>query len=116
MSKALLLCVCRGTCPAFQKMNVFEVLNTLRKEQLVDFVALHPQLCADDGDEFLKSFLKNKDIKDLYIAGCDPTMQKKMFRNVFEKSGFDVKKHHAVDIRNMNTKQAVEAIKKLIKN
>jgi len=48
--KGLLLCVCQGTCPSFQNMNIFEILNTIRREGLVDFVAIHPQLCADDGD------------------------------------------------------------------
>lgn len=113
--KGLLLCVCQGTCPSFQKMNVFEVLNELRKEKVFDFVALHPQLCADDGDEFLTNLLANKDIKEIYVAGCDPRMQQKMFRDAFEKAGFDKTKHFAADIRNMDTQQAIEAIKNLLK-
>ncbi|MBC7320211.1 heterodisulfide reductase subunit A-like protein, partial [bacterium] len=28
--KGVILCVCQGTCPSFQQMNIFEVLNTLR--------------------------------------------------------------------------------------
>ena len=97
-------------------MNVFEVLNAIRREGLVDFVALHPQLCADDGDEFLKTFLAGKAIDKLFVAGCDPRMQQKMFRDAFEKAGFSQEKHLAVDIRNMNTEQAVEAIKELIQS
>jgi heterodisulfide reductase subunit A-like polyferredoxin len=113
---ALLLCVCQGTCPSFGSMNVFEVLNAIRREGLVDFVALHPQLCADDGDEFLKTFLAGKAIDKLFVAGCDPRMQQKMFRDAFEKAGFSQEKHLAVDIRNMNTEQAVEALKELIQS
>jgi len=115
MSKGLIICVCQGTCPSFQKMNIFEVMNKIRKEKLFDFVVLHSQLCAEDGDEFLRTLLANKEIKDLYVAACDPLMQQKMFKNAFDKSGFNVKKHHAVDIRNMTTDQAVSAIKKLLK-
>ena len=48
--KGLILCVCQGTCPSFKKMDTFEVLNAIRREKIVDFVSLHPQLCADDGD------------------------------------------------------------------
>lgn len=114
--KGLLLCVCQGTCPSFQKMNVFEVLNAIRRENLVDFVALHPQLCADDGDAYLKTLTKDEQIEKLYIAGCDPAMQKKMYRDAFEESGFDRSKHFGVDIRNMTTEQAVEAIRNVIKN
>ncbi|MGB9789248.1 MAG: heterodisulfide reductase subunit A-like protein [Thermotoga caldifontis] len=114
--KGLLLCVCQGTCPSFQKMNVFEVLNAIRRENLVDFVALHPQLCADDGDMYLKTLTKDGEIEKLYVAGCDPAMQRKMFRDAFEASNFDKSKHLGVDIRNMTTEQAIEAIKNLIKN
>ncbi len=114
--KGLLLCVCQGTCPSFQNMNIFEILNTLRREGLVDFVAIHPQLCADDGDNFLSTLLSNNEkIDKLFVAGCDPKMQIKMFRDAFEKVGFDKTKHFGIDIRNMKTEEAIEAIKKLIK-
>jgi len=114
MKKALLLCVCQGTCPSFQAMNTMEILNRIRRDKLVDMVALHPQLCADDGDVFLSSFLKNSEITHLYVAGCDQTMQRKMFRDAFEKAGFDRSRHFGVDIRNMDTENATNAIKKLI--
>jgi heterodisulfide reductase subunit A-like polyferredoxin len=112
--KGLLLCVCQGTCPSFKQMDIFEVLNTIRRENLVDFVALHPQLCADDGDEFLKALLANKEIDKLFVAGCDPRMQQKMFKDAFKEKGFDPNSHFAIDIRNMKTDEAVNAIKSLI--
>ncbi|MBC7287191.1 MAG: heterodisulfide reductase subunit A-like protein [Armatimonadetes bacterium] len=113
--RGVLLCVCQGTCPSFQQMNVFEVLNTLRREKVVDWVGLHPQLCADDGDAYLLQLLRGaEDLDYLYVAGCDPTMQRKMFRYAFEQAGFDPGKHRGVDIRNMTTEQAVDAIKQLI--
>lgn len=111
--KGLLMCVCQGTCPSFKEMDIFEVLNTIRREKLVDFVALHPQLCADDGDEFFK-VLDYNEIDRLYIAGCDPRMQQKMFGYAFKEKGFNPTHHLAVDIRNMTTEQAIEAIKKII--
>ena len=115
MKKCLLFCVCQGTCPSFNNMNVFEALNTVRRENIVDFVALHPQLCADDGDEFLKVFLANKEIGKLFVAGCDPRMQQKMFKDAFNSAGFDPQNHFAVDIRNMTTEATVNAIKNLVK-
>jgi len=111
----LLLCVCQGTCPSFDKMNIFEVANTLRRERVVDWVAIHPQLCADDGDEYLKDILRGmEDLDYLYVAGCDPTMQKKLFRLAFSEAGFDPAKHKGLDIRDMTTEQVVEAVKELI--
>lgn len=112
--KGLLLCNCQGTCPSFSNMNIFEVINTLRRDKVIDFVAVHPQLCSDDGDVFLKTLLEAKTVDKLYVAGCDPVMQKKMYRDAFEQAGFSSDKHKGVDIRNMSTEQAVEAIKKMV--
>lgn len=114
MSKGLIMCVCQGTCPSFKKMDIFEVLNTIRREKVVDFVSLHPQLCADDGDKYLKTLLQNKDIEKLYVAACDPLMQQKMFRDAFDSASFERSKHIPIDIRNMSTEEAVAAIKKLV--
>ena len=112
--KGLLLCVCQGTCPSFQEMDVFEVGNQLRREKLVDYVAIHPQLCATDGDAFLETLLSGNGTEHLFIAGCDPNMQRKMFRDAFEAAGFNADRAEGVDIRNMTTEQAVAAIKELI--
>jgi len=112
--KGLLLCVCQGTCPSFQQMNIFEVGNAIRREKLVDYISIHPQLCATDGDQFLKTLLEGKTTDELYVAACDPLMQVKMFRDAFEAAGFNKDNLKGVDIRNMTTEQAVQAIKDLI--
>ncbi|GIV63704.1 MAG: heterodisulfide reductase subunit A-like protein [Chloroflexota bacterium] len=112
--KGLLMCVCQGTCPSFQQMNIFEVGNAIRRENLVDYVAIHPQLCSTDGDKFLTTLLTGDMTDKLYIAACDPTMQVKMFRDALEAAGFDKNNIRGVDIRNMNTEQAVDAIKKMV--
>lgn len=114
-NKGLLMCVCQGNCPSFQKMNIFDVGNAIRREKLVDYVAIHPQLCSTDGDKFLTSLLKGDSTDELYVAACDPTMQVKMFRDAMEAAGFSKERIHGVDIRNMDTDQAVVAIKKMIK-
>lgn len=113
MSRGLILCVCQGTCPSFKGMDIFEVLNHFRRNGDFDFVALHPQLCADDGDEFFRVFLSSNKVDKLYIAGCDPKMQSKMFKGIFNETSFKPENHLAVDIRNMDTQQAINAIKEL---
>lgn len=112
--KGLLLCVCQGTCPSFQQMNIFEVGNAIRREKLVDYIAIHPQLCATDGDAFLSTLLGGNTTDELYVAACDPTMQTKMFRDAMSSAGFDPSRLKGVDIRNMTTEQAVQAVKQLI--
>lgn len=109
--KGLMMCVCQGTCPSFKKMEIFEVLSRIRKEKIFDFVSLHPQLCAEDGDQYLRLLLANKKIEKLHVAACDPLMQQKMFRDSFDAISFDKSKHEPIDIRNMSTEEAVSAIK-----
>ncbi|BAT72395.1 heterodisulfide reductase subunit A [Thermosulfidibacter takaii ABI70S6] len=113
-TKGLILCVCEGTCPSFQTMNIFEVMNRVRRERLVDWVDLHPQLCSTDGEVFLKVLLKGSDIDKLYIAGCTGHMQWKLFRDAFEEAGFPREKHVGIEIRNLDTDEAFETIKKAI--
>jgi heterodisulfide reductase subunit A-like polyferredoxin len=109
--KGLIMCVCQGTCPSFQKMSPFEVVNYFRRNKKVDFAVIHPQLCATDGDNFWKVLLsKNENIDKVIVPGCDPVMQKKMFGWVFKELGFDESKFVGVEIRNMSTEEAVKAI------
>ncbi len=115
-NKGLLLCVCQGNCPSFQKMNIFEVGNAIRREKLVDYIAIHPQLCATDGDRFLSTLLAGKSTDELYVAACDPTMQVKMFRDALASAGFSKENIHGVDIRNMDTGQAAEAIRTMVRS
>ena len=115
-NKGLLMCVCQGNCPSFQAMNIFDVGNAVRREKLFDYIAIHPQLCSTDGDKFLSTLLKGDSTDELFVAACDPTMQVKMYRDALDATNFDKEHLHGVDIRNMNTEQAVEAIEKLAKD
>ena len=115
--KGLIMCVCQGTCPSFQKMNVFEVVNYFRKSGKVDFAVIHPQLCAPDGDNFWRVLLGKHDaVSKVVVAGCDPVMQKKMFGWVFRELGFDESKFTGVEIRSMTTEEAIKAIEKALES
>jgi heterodisulfide reductase subunit A-like polyferredoxin len=64
----------------------------------------------EDGERFLLEILKPD---TLYIIGaCDPRMQKKMFRDAFEKAGlsFDALVI-PLDLRAMTTEKALEKVK-----
>jgi len=116
MKEGFLFCVCQGTCPSFAKENAYEITNMVRKNYNVEFAAIHPQLCADDGDRFFKNLLKETELDVLYVAGCDPTMQKKMFKESFAAVGFESNKLHAVDVRNKTTEEVMKLISALIEN
>ncbi|MFN2340026.1 MAG: heterodisulfide reductase subunit A-like protein [Halanaerobium sp.] len=112
--KGLLLCVCQGNCPSFEGLDEYEALNRLRRDKLIDWVGIHPQLCSKDGDKYLIELLKGSDVDELYVGGCDPVMQEKMFRDAFEKAGFDQDKFKAVEIRNLNTDEVEEKLREAI--
>lgn len=104
------LCNCTGECPGFKDMNFWQLLNYIRNELDSEYAVLHPQLCVDDGDRFLQEILKPD---ALYVIGaCDPRMQKKMFRDAFEKAGIKFDEQVIpLDLRSMPTEQALEKVK-----
>jgi len=81
---------------------------------LIDWVGIHPQLCATDGDEYLKTLLSGAKVDRLYVAGCDPNMQRKMFRDAFDAVDFSRRNHIGIEIRNLDTNGAYEVIKRTI--
>lgn len=112
--KGLLICVCQGNCPSFEGLDEYEALNAIRREKLVDWAGIHPQLCSKDGDKYLIELLRGAEVDELYVGACTPTMQQKMFRGAFEEVGFNKDNFFPVEIRNMNTEEVVEALKEAI--
>jgi heterodisulfide reductase subunit A-like polyferredoxin len=87
-------------------MDIWDFINRVRVELPVEFGAIHPQLCEEDGDRFLADFLQAK--RPLVIAACAPNMQYKMFRDAFAERGMDVKRDMTpLDIRDMTTEEAI---------
>ncbi len=105
-----LLCNCTGECPGFKDMNFWQLLNFVRNELESEYAVLHPQLCMDDGERFLVEILKTG---ERYVIGaCDPRMQKKMFRDAFEKAGISFEQHVIpLDLRAISTEQAIEKVR-----
>ncbi len=105
----LIMCVCTGKCPGFAKMDIWDFINRVRVELPVAYGFIHPQLCEEDGDRFLADFLKAG--RPIVIAGCAPTMQRKLFRDAFRAAGMSVDSHLLpLDIRDMTTDEAVEKV------
>lgn len=75
----------------------------------VEYAIVHPQLCVDDGERFLRDYIKNN---GLYVIGaCDPKMQFKMMKDVFKEAGADFEKHAIpLYLRNLTTEQAKEEL------
>lgn len=119
MSKNLprfIMCFCTGECPGFAKLELWKFINFVRNELDVEYAIIHPQLCAADGDNFLKDYLKESDKDKIYIiGGCDPRMLKKMLKDAFAEKGLDFDKQViSLNLRNMETAEAMKKVEETI--
>ena len=70
-------------------------------------------MCVDDGDRFWRDYAK----KDTFyiVAGCDPKMQRKMYKDSLAEVDCDFDKQiFPIDLRNTPTEQAMQKIKSFI--
>lgn len=103
------MCYCTGECPGFQSLNLWQLVNRVRNEMDVEFDVVHPQLCVDDGDRFWRDFAKpgNRYI----VGGCDPRMQRKMYKDALAAVGVDFDEAVvALDLRNLDTEDAISKV------
>ncbi len=108
-----IMCVCTGKCPGFSQMDIWDFINQVRVELPVEYGFIHPQLCEEDGDRFLADLLKAD--RPMVIGACAKNMQMKMFRDAFKEAGLDITKDLvALDIRDMNTQDAVKKVEKAL--
>ncbi|MHA1780063.1 MAG: hypothetical protein ACTSYL_04240 [Candidatus Thorarchaeota archaeon] len=109
-----IMCVCTGKCPGFEKMDIWDFINTVRMALPVQYGVVHPQLCEEDGDRYLEAVLSPGE--KVFIGGCAPAMQYKLFRDAFEKKGLDVKNDLVpIDVRDMTTEEAVDRVSEELK-
>lgn len=107
------MCYCTGECPGFQSLNLWQLVNRVRNEMEVEFAIVHPQLCVDDGERFWK-FAGKPGVKYL-VGGCDPRMQRKMYNGALNEVGVDFDSQiTAIDLRNMETEQAIARVKETL--
>ncbi|HIP97367.1 MAG TPA: hypothetical protein EYH32_09165 [Anaerolineae bacterium] len=103
------MCICTGECPGFQSLDLWPLINRVRNELEVEYAIVHPQLCVDDGDRFWQDYVKPG--LTYIVGGCDPKMQRKMFKDAFAEvgGGFD-KQVIPLDLRNMTTDDAYNKV------
>ena len=112
------MCFCTGECPGFAKLDLWKLINFVRNELEVEYAIIHPQLCVTDGENFWRDYLREGDSDRVYvIGGCDPRMQKKMYKDSFSEKGLDFDKQViALDLRNMETQDAMKKVAETIEN
>ena len=107
------MCFCTGKCPGFETLDLWDLINYVRNELDVEYAIVHPQLCVDDGDAFWRDYAK-PGVKYV-VGGCDPRMQRKMYKDALEEVGVSFEEQVvALDLRNLTTPQAVERVTEAI--
>ena len=108
-----IFCVCTGKCPGFAQLDIWDFINIIRTEYPVKYAFIHPMLCDEDGERFLEEFLRKG--SKYIVAGCAPVMQKKLFKESFEKAGLDIRNDLVpLDVRNMKLEEALNVVKKAL--
>jgi len=103
------MCICTGECPGFQSLDLWQLINRVRNELDVEYAIVHPQLCVDDGDRFWQDYVKPG--HTYIVGGCDPKMQRKMFKDAFAgASGAFDEQVIPLDLRNMSTDDAYNKV------
>ena len=111
-----IMCFCTGECPGFAKLELWKFINYVRNTLDVEYAIVHPQLCVDDGERFLRDYLQQGEKNIYIIGGCDPRMQRKMFKDIFIEKGLDMDKQLiSLDLRNMSTDEAIKRVEDAVK-
>ncbi len=106
----VILCFCTGSCPSMANIDVWELANYIRLELPVEYVTVHPMLCApEDGHSFLRKILRKNGI--YIVLACAPDMEVKLFGKIFEEFGLEKGKNwFPVMIKTLTTDGAIKAI------
>lgn len=96
--KALLFCSCSGACPSMAKIDFWALSERVRLElgDKVEFMALHPRLCEEDGERLMKQIL-NPSLKFITPA-CAEKRQQKLLKDGFAKAGVPMDEAHWVPV------------------
>jgi len=95
---AVLFCTCSGACPSMAKIDFWALAERVRLElgDRIEFMALHPRLCEEDGERLMGQVLSD-DILFLTPA-CAEKRQEKLLRDGFAKAGVPMDSDHWIPI------------------
>lgn len=116
--KAVLMCTCSGACPSMAKIDFWALAERVRLElgDRVEFIALHPRLCEEDGERLMERILSD-DIAFITPA-CAEKRQEKLLRDGFQKAGVPMDALHwlPVSMAQEDTDTVFEKIKAAVES
>lgn len=91
---AVLFCTCSGACPSMENIDFWALAERVRLElgDRIEFIALHPRLCEEDGERLMARLLAD-DILFLTPA-CAEKRQEKLLRDGFAAAGVPMDASH----------------------
>ncbi len=111
--KALLFCTCSGACPSMSKIDFWALAERVRLElgEKIEFMALHPRLCEEDGERLMGQIL-NDQIQFITPA-CAEKRQEKLLRDGFQKASVPMDRQHwcPINMAQQDTDTVFERIK-----
>jgi heterodisulfide reductase subunit A-like polyferredoxin len=97
-----LICNCKGLDP-FRLADMNTLPLEVESQLDVSYAAVHPQLCAEGGNQILQDVLRSaENDPDTYVmvCACQEETQKKLFQKALASADFDPEHLISVDIRN----------------
>ncbi|MDZ7837102.1 MAG: hypothetical protein U5N58_03645 [Actinomycetota bacterium] len=81
-----------------EKIDFWSLSERIRLEldEKIDFLALHPKLCEEDGERFLGQVIPGDAI--VITSACAEKKQRKLLRDGFENAGVDMNPDHWIPI------------------
>jgi heterodisulfide reductase subunit A-like polyferredoxin len=108
-----LICNCKGLEP-FRFADMNSLAFEIESEFDVTYAAIHPQLCAEGGNQVLADVLcAAEDDPDTYvmICACAEDTQKKLFKKVLRTTKFETKRFVPVDVSNKTNDGILDRIR-----
>jgi len=102
MKVKTLICNCKGLDP-FRYADMNSLAFEVESEFDVSYAAVHPQLCAEGGNEILEDVLRAaEDDPDTYVmvCACQEETQMKLFKKALRNTEFNAEHFVPLDVRN----------------
>jgi heterodisulfide reductase subunit A-like polyferredoxin len=117
MKVKTLVCNCKGLDP-FRFADMNSLAFEIESEFDISYAAVHPQLCAEGGNQILEDVLRAaEDDSDTYVmvCACAEETQGKLFKKVLRNTEFAIDRFVPLDIRNTTNDGILDRIRERLK-
>jgi heterodisulfide reductase subunit A-like polyferredoxin len=113
MNVKTLICNCKGLDP-FRYADMNSLAFEIESEFDVSYAAIHPQLCAEGGNQILQDVLRSAENDDdtyVLVCACQEETQMKLFKKALRSTEFNAEHFVPLDIRNSTNDGIIDRIR-----